>query len=120
MCQIQRMKESYSHFESYIGCMFHLIYLMFMMNFKNCSIIAWNVRRVISTVGYKYAKELARKYYRTLFFLLETHVVFSKMEKFWPSLNYKAIHIVEAIGHSSNIWVLSSSGNLQLTVKCVH
>ena len=90
------------------------------MDFQDCTIISWNVRRVVSRGGQRYVKEMVHKYSPKVFVVMETHCLFMKAERFWKNLSFQPIAIIEARGHSGGIWVLVdiSSGISFLVVDC--
>jgi hypothetical protein len=61
-------------------------------------------------------KDLVRMHHPSIFCVLETHILFSGVEKFWFSLGYKPIFLQEAHGHSGGIWVLSNSSDIVFTL----
>lgn len=51
-----------------------------------------------------------------MFFVYETHGIFSGVEQFWSSLGFNLMFALEARGHAGGIWVLSSSNDLSFTL----
>lgn len=99
-------------------CGHRIIYLplFFIMEFNNFSILSWNVRGAANTKGKRHVRELIRKYHSSLFVLMETHVQFDSMKRFWCQQGYEVVAIEEAIGHSSGLWVLSSDNRISISI----
>lgn len=81
-----------------------------MIDFKDISILCWNIRGAVNPAGRRHARELVRKHRPSLVILVETHSPFVKTEGFWRGLGYKAVGISEAQGHAGGIWVLVEAG----------
>lgn len=52
------------------------------MDFKNFSLLCWNIRGVINVVGRRHSRELIRQYRPSMVVLIETHSPFQKSENF--------------------------------------
>lgn len=90
-------------------------YLKFFMDsfqeFKDFSILSWNVRGASNDKAKRHIKELIKKHKPTMFFVLETHVLFEKVQLFWQKVGYYPMHVIEAQGHSGGIWALAQVGH---------
>ncbi|XP_057424948.1 uncharacterized protein LOC130718376 [Lotus japonicus] len=60
---------------------------------KDCTIFSWNIRGAASREVKQYLRDL----------------LFDTMRKYWESLGFLPVHIVEAQGHSGGLWCLASS-----------
>jgi len=77
---------------------------MFVMEaLLDTSILSWNVRGAQNNNSRRHLKDLIGKYRPTFLAILETHVPFSRLSKFWLNNGYNSKHIVEANGHSREI-----------------
>lgn len=88
-----------------------------MNQFKDFSIVSWNIRGAISQIGRRHSRELVNRLKPTLVILMETHCSFSQASSFWKSLGYEDCGIAEATGHAGGLWVLHACGsgfNVQL------
>ena len=89
-----------------LGLMICLNLTSMMMEFSDCSILSWNIRGVISSLGKRHIRSLVMRYNPSFVILLKTHAAFDRVASFWSSLGYHAIYIVDAVGHSGGIFVL--------------
>jgi len=79
-----------------------------MIEFKDFSIISWNVRGFASKRSNRHMHELISGYKLDLIFLYETHTNSAKSKMFWEREGYMFIAIEEANGHSGGIWAMAS------------
>lgn len=87
-----------------------------MIGFKEFSIMAWNIRGAASVVAKRHLKEYLQQFKPYMVILLETHVQFFKVKRFWNHTGYSVVNIVEASGHAGGIWWLSSSQGVDISV----
>lgn len=76
--------------------------------FNNFNIMSWNIRGASNINARRHVHDLIRMHHPSLFCVYETHVLFSKVERFWLALGYKPVFLQEAQGHSKGIWILSA------------
>lgn len=77
-----------------------------MIEFRNFSILSWNIRGAANKKSKIHLKNLIRKFKPTDIFLMETHVSFDKTESFWRSVGFKAVSVVEAHGQAGGLLVM--------------
>lgn len=87
-----------------------------MDSFNNFSILAWNIRGASNRVTKRHVRELVKSHQPALFYVCETHVLFTRVERFLLSLGYKPLFIHKARGHSGGLWVLSRSSDSTCTL----
>lgn len=98
-----------------------IILFVMMMNFKDFSILSWNIMGVVNKIGRRHSRELVHNYKPGLVILMETHCSFYKAMRFWKWLGFEAYGIAEANGHAGGLWVLSEVGNgVVISVVEVH
>lgn len=96
---------------------FHQLFMDSFQQFKDVTILSWNVRGASNDKAKRHIKELIKKHNPSLFFIMETHVLFDKVKLFWQRMGYSPVHVVEAQGHSGGLWALAQVGlNLNLSV----
>ena len=88
-----------------------LLKLVIMMMDKNFTILSWNLRGAMSREGRRNVKVLVRKYCPNVVILLETHILFAKVAKFWMGLSYHMVGVSEAQGQSGGVWVLETNNS---------
>lgn len=90
--------------------------LVIMIGFKKISLMSWNIRGAASDAAKRHLKEYVSFHKPTCIILVETHVCFSKVQRFWNLMGYSVIHIVEARGQAGGIWCLTSNKDLNFDV----
>lgn len=75
--------------------------------FNDLSVISWNIGGALGRSKKRHVRDLVSRHHPSLFLVYETHDLFSKVENFWSSLDYKLVFVQEAHGHAGGIWVLS-------------
>ena len=73
------------------------------MDFKDYSIVAWNVRGSINKNSRAHIRSLVRRLRPSLMIVLETHAVFDKSKAFWSKLGFEVFGLVEVQGYSGGI-----------------
>lgn len=89
---------------------------VFMDLFNNFSIISWNIRGAFSRETKRHVRDLVKSHHPSLFCVCETHIPFSRVDRFWLSLGYNPLFLQEARGHSGGLWVLSNSPETTCTL----
>lgn len=74
-----------------------------MIEFKEFSVLAWNVRGMASRRSQRHVREVLVQHKPDLVFVLETHVVFENTRRFWDKHGYVAVVIEEAQGHLGGV-----------------
>jgi exonuclease III len=100
---------------------FVLQFCFSMIEFKDLSILAWNVRGFANKKSWNHMHDLIRRYSPDVIFLFETHTLFSSSESFWNREGYEKIEIQEVQGQAGGIWVIQRRGigfDFPLSVKC--
>lgn len=88
-----------------------------MLEFKEISILSWNIRGASSAKAKRHINDIIRKYKPTFLFIMETHVWFDGTKKFWGRVGYRPVVILEAQGHAGGLWILMQVGfNCNVTV----
>lgn len=87
-----------------------------MIEFNQISIITWNIRGAASRKGKRHVRELVHKHHPTFFLIYETHVQFGEVTNLWSNLGYSVVDIVEANGHSGDIWFLTNDNRFSITI----
>ena len=82
-----------------------------MIEFQELKIISWNTRGAVNSRAKSHVRELTRTYKPNIFCIMETYVLFSRVEIFWRRLGYYAIATQEAQGHSGGLQVLAKKEN---------
>ena len=90
--------------------------ILFIMEFSEFNLIAWNVRGAAGRSARCHLKNLIPRFKPSVMIVTETHAPFSKLKLFWRRLGFDPIGIVEAQGHRGGIWVLSSDSSVRCTV----
>ena len=80
------------------------------------TIFMWNIRGAVNGRGKRRKKEIVRNLKPSLIILVETHSVFSTVERFWANLGYSLVACEEASGHASGLWILSYNQVLQCQI----
>lgn len=89
---------------------------LFMDSFSNISIMSWNIRGASSKHVRRHVRDLIRRHHPTICCIYETHVPFSRVEKFWSSLGYRLLFSQEAHVHSGGIWILTCTMDITFTL----
>ena len=80
------------------------------------TILLWNIRGAVNRRGKRRIKEIVRNQKPSLIILVETHTVFSSVDRFWNNLGYSLMACEEASGHAGGIWILSSTPTLNCQI----
>lgn len=96
---------------SFLVPLFLLVCMDSAPEYRDMTILSWNVRGASNDKAKRHIKELIKKHRPTLIFILETHILFEKVKTFWQRVGYHPVHVVEAQGHSGGIWALAQEGH---------
>lgn len=92
-----------------------------MMEFKDFTLLSWNIRGAHNNRAKRHIKDLIRKFQPCIFIVIETHITFSRTKAFWYGIGYSPVQVVEAHGHSGGLWVLRNNGsNVIVSTLDVH
>lgn len=93
--------------------------LLFPMDvFKDMSILSWNIRVANNPRAKRHIRELNRKFHPSIFIVMETHISFARVSRFWDRLGFSPVAIIKAQGHAGGLWVLKQSRqNWVITVE---
>ena len=72
-----------------------ILFIVLMINFKDMSILAWNVCGFASKKSNQHMKELIRRFKPDLIFLFETHIPFKNSARFLDKLGYDCVAVEE-------------------------
>ena len=72
--------------------------MWFPMEFREYSIMAWNVRGAFNKSSHVHMKNLVRGYNLTFLVIMKTHGVFESMRVFWGRLGFSPVSMVEVVG----------------------
>lgn len=67
------------------------------LDMMGMSIFMWNIRGAVNVRGRRWMKEIVKKHKLDVIILVETHSIFSRVEKFWTSLDYYAVDVEEQL-----------------------
>lgn len=84
--------------------------MVLMIEFKDFSILSWNVCGFANKRSHHHMRELLQRFKSELVFVFETHTQFATVERFWDRVGYSPIAL-EAHGHSGGIWALRRVGS---------
>lgn len=85
--------------------------MVLMIEFKDFSILSWNVCGFANKRSHHHMHELVQSFKPKLVFVFETHTQFATVERFWDRVSYSLIALEEAHGHSGGIWALRRVGS---------
>ena len=92
------------------GCLSFIVVMN--MEFKDFSIIAWNVCGAFNKSSQVHLKNLIRSQCPSMMIILETHGSFNHVRIFWTRLGLFPMSVVDAQGHKGGIWMLSSDSSV--------
>lgn len=87
-----------------------------MLEFKEISILFWNIRGASSAKAKRHIIDVIRKYKPTFLVIMETHVKFDRTKVFWERVKYNQVAITEARGYTGGLWVLMQVGQSYTTI----
>lgn len=92
-----------------------------MIGFEDVKIISWNVQGAMNENGKLFIKDLVRNKRPDVVILMEPKCQSLRVRRFWTSLGFSFAFVMEAVGFSGGIWVLTNnSSNLSFRLVDLH
>lgn len=67
-----------------------------MIDFKDFSMLSWNIRVAQNNRAKRHLKDLIRKFQPSILVIMETHIAFNRTKAFWNRVGYCPVQVVEA------------------------